>query len=428
MLYQPIAERMYFSGNINFVRFLYSFLIFISWNVLKVIAIFSSKIKLFVSGRKNTFSILNSKNLAGDSTIWLHTASLGEYEQGLPILERLKREYPKYKIVLTFFSPSGYEVKKDKTPADCVVYLPLDTQKNAKQFIETINPEIAIFIKYEIWPNYLRELKLRNIQTILVSAIFSKRQIFFKPFGGFMRNSLKSFNHFFVQDQSSQKLLNSIGIKNVTISGDTRFDRVTEILGQENSLDFMNSFKGNDLCLVAGSTWPEDEEIIIDFINTSQKTIKYVIAPHTIKPAHIEKIEVGITKKTIRFSNKGNDLPNCEVIIIDTIGLLTKIYSYADIAYVGGAFATGLHNTLEPAVFGIPVVIGPNYTGFKEAEDLVNKKGIHPISNAQEFNDVMSLFLEDDSFKEKMGKINLEYIQGNVGSTQKILNYIKSVL
>ncbi|MEO9513084.1 MAG: glycosyltransferase N-terminal domain-containing protein [Flavobacteriaceae bacterium] len=408
------------------MRFLYRFLVSVSWNVLKIIAIFSSKIKLFVSGRKNTFSILNSKILTGDSTIWLHAASLGEYEQGLPILERLKREYPNYKIVLTFFSPSGYEVKKDKTPANCVVYLPLDTKNNAKQFIETVNPKIAIFIKYEIWPNYLRELKLRNIETILVSAIFSKRQIFFKPFGGFMRKNLNSFNHFFVQDLNSQQLLNSIGIKNVTISGDTRFDRVTEILGQENSLDFMDSFKGDGFCFVSGSTWPEDEEILVDFINTSQESIKYVIAPHTIKPAHIEKIEGCITKKTIRFSNMENDLSNYEVIIIDTIGLLTKIYSYADIAYVGGAFATGLHNTLEPAVFGIPVIIGPNYAGFKEAEDLVGKKGVHPISNAQEFIDLMALFLKDDSFKEKTGKTNLEYIQENVGATQKILDYIKS--
>lgn len=411
-----------------FVGYLYNFLISISWNVLKVIALFQPKIKLFVSGRRNTFSLLESKVPKEAKFIWMHVASLGEYEQGLPILEKIKSTYPTRKIALTFFSPSGFEVKKDTPIADIVTYLPLDTISNVKRFLEILKPELAIFVKYEIWPNYLSKLKQRDIPTLLVSAIFSKRQVFFKPFGGFMRNSLKSFNHFFVQNKSSELLLKSIGFENITVSGDTRFDRVSEIMRQNNSLDFMNGFKNNSFCLVAGSTWPEDEEILIDFINTSQQPIKYVIAPHTIKPVHIEKIENSITKKSTRFSKPENDLSTYDVIIIDTIGILTKIYSYADVAYVGGAFATGLHNTLEPAVYGIPVITGPNYKGFKEAEDLVDKKGIHIVTNSIEFKNLMIRFVTDSDFQEKTGKINSNYIQENIGATEQVMGYIKTIL
>lgn len=419
---------MYFSENMLPVRFVYNLLISVSWYVLKVIALFSSKMRLFVLGRKNSFSKLESVIQNGDNCIWMHVASLGEYEQGLPILERIKSNYPSHKIVLTFFSPSGYEVKKDTPVADAVVYLPMDTVSNAKRLMRLIQPDLAIFVKYEIWPNYLNQLKLHNIPTLLVSAIFSKRQVFFKPYGGFMRKSLDTFHHFFVQDEKSKDLLASIGHQNVTVSGDTRFDRVSEILSRDNALDFMEDFKNGQFCLVAGSTWPEDEEILIEFINTSNLPIKYVIAPHTIKSNHIERIESSLNKKSTRYSGMNKDLTPYEVIIIDTIGILTKIYSYADVAYVGGAFATGLHNTLEPAAFGIPVIIGPHYEGFKEAEDLVRKKGIHVVHDRAEFAHLMEQFFNDKDYRLETGNINANYLRENIGATEEILTYIKNML
>ncbi len=411
------------------LRFIYSFLMKLSWYGLHLIALFNPKIKLFVSGRKKTFAELEAKLPSDSKSIWMHVASLGEFEQGLPILEQLRSTYPEHKIVLTFFSPSGYEVKKNTPSADVVVYLPMDTLSNTKRFLDRINPELAIFIKYEIWPNYLYRLKQRNIPTLLVSGRFSKKQIYFKPFGGFMRNSLKAFSHFFVQDQGSKKALESIGFNNNIVSGDTRFDRVSEILKQDNHLDFMSKFKGDKFCVVTGSTWPEDEEILINFINNTQHPIKFVIAPHQIKQAHIDNITATITKKTICYTQLGNeDLSKYDVLIIDTIGLLTKIYSYADVAYVGGGFATGLHNTLEPAVFGVPVIIGQNFKGFKEAEELVAKKGILPIQNRENFNDLMNNFLANPASVAKTGEINSGYINNNLGATALVMDHIKQIL
>ncbi|MDC6384047.1 3-deoxy-D-manno-octulosonic acid transferase [Flagellimonas taeanensis] len=411
------------------LRFFYNILISLAWFGLKVIALFRPKIDLFVSGRKQTFAQLGEKLSPNKKTIWMHVASLGEYEQGLPILERLRQNYPAHQILLTFFSPSGYEVKKNTTAADAVVYLPMDTLSNAKRFLERTDPELAIFVKYEIWPNYLSELKKRNVPTFLVSAIFSKRQVYFKPFGGFMRKSLRTFAHFFVQDSNSRELLESIGLSNVTVSGDTRFDRVSKILKQDNRLDFMEHFKNGKFCLVAGSTWPEDEEILIQYINLSTDgQTKFVFAPHEIKPAHVQKIEEGLQRKTMRFSQmEGKDLADFDVLIVDTIGLLTKVYSYADVAYVGGGFATGLHNTLEPSVYGIPVIIGPDYTKFKEAEDLVKKGGVIPISDQRGFDTLMDTFLTDPIFLRKTGSINSEYINANVGATDLILEHLSLV-
>ena len=411
------------------LRSIYSVLIFVSWLVLKIIAALNPKIKLFVSGRKKTLPQLKANILASDKVVWMHVASLGEFEQGLPILESIKRTYPDYEIVLSFFSPSGFEVKKNTKAADQVVYLPMDTMGNARRFMDIVHPSLAIFVKYEIWPNYLSELNKRKIPTLLVSAIFSKRQVFFKPYGGFMRNALKSFSHFFVQDETSKKLLNSIGFENVTVSGDTRFDRVSKILEQNNELPFMNNFKGESICLVSGSTWPEDEKILIDYINSVKSSVKFVIAPHEIKPTHIEGIIDALNKKTVCYSKMDDsNLEDFEVLVIDTIGLLTKVYSYANIAYVGGAFATGLHNTLEPAVYGIPVIVGPNYKGFKEAEDLVAKKGILSISGPEEFDAQMNLFITNETERKKTGKINSDYVQSNRGATTLILQQIKTII
>ena len=370
------------------------------------------------------------KNISeGDSIIWVHTASLGEFEQGLPIIEQLKKNYPEYRILVTFFSPSGYEVKKNTAAADMVTYLPMDTKKNAIKFLDLVNPKLVIFVKYEIWPNYLRALSQRNIPTLLISALFKENQIYFKSYGGFMRKTLHNFTHIFVQDTKSIELLSKINIKNTAISGDTRFDRVIEILERDNNLAFMENFKNRAKTLVAGSTWPDDEDVLVPYINTGESSLKFVLAPHNIKPEHINKLKSSINKKTILYSELENkDLSAYEVLIIDTIGLLTKIYSYAEISYVGGGFATGLHNTLEPAVYGIPVIIGPSFKGFKEAEDLVNKGGVLVVKSPAEFFTLVNDLLKDEEHLKRTGDINSTYVSENKGASIQIMAYVRTLI
>ncbi|HEY4616885.1 MAG TPA: glycosyltransferase N-terminal domain-containing protein, partial [Flavobacterium sp.] len=354
--------------------FFYNIVIQITGSLLKFISLFNSKINLFVEGRKNVFATLDQKIKATDKTIWFHAASLGEYEQGLPVIEKIKIEYPSHKIVITFFSPSGYEVRKNNFVADATVYLPLDTRRNAREFLRIVHPEMAFFIKYEYWLNYLNELKVRKTPTYLISGIFRKDQMFFKSYGGFYRKALDGFSYFFVQNESSKKLLQQLGKTNVAISGDTRFDRVATILEKDNSLEYISQFKNDTLTIVVGSSWPKDEALLLDFINKNEFNVKFIIAPHNIKENQIELLKDGITKKTVLFSEmEGKNLSDFDVFIIDTVGILTKIYSYADIAFVGGGFGNpGVHNLLEPATFGVPIVIGPNYSHFAEATALVN--------------------------------------------------------
>lgn len=421
-------KRIFAAKNFD-LKFIYNLIAHIAWFHLKIAALFSSKMKLFVNGRKETFDILEKAISNSDSVIWMHAASLGEFEQGLPIIERLKKEYPSYKILVTFFSPSGYEVKKNTSAADVVTYLPMDTYQNVKRFVSQVNPKLVIFVKYEIWPNYLFELKAKQIPTILVSAIFKKNQIYFKGYGGYLRKALTKFTHIFVQNESSQQLLESIQIKNTTISGDTRLDRVSEILERDNSLSFMDKFKKDRLCFVAGSTWPEDEVLLINYINHTRKNLKFILAPHKIKTDQILGLAGAINKKTALYSKLDeNTIGDYDVLIIDTIGMLTKIYSYADIAYVGGGFATGLHNTLEPAVFGIPVLIGPNYSGFKEAEDLVSLKGLLSIQDQWSFDEQLKKLLDSQEFLQRTGEINADYISINKGASVQIIDYVRRLL
>lgn len=411
------------------MSFLYNLIGIIATGFLTIAAQFSSKLSLFVNGRKKSLELIQNKISTKDRTIWVHAASLGEFEQGLPIIEQLKKDYPQHKLILSFFSPSGYEVKKESKVADVICYLPLDTKSNAIKFIEAVHPDLAIFIKYEIWPNYLSVLKKEKIPTILASALFKERHIYFKWYGSFMRKALSNFSHFFVQNTTSKNLLNSIGYTNVTKTGDTRFDRVKEILQQDNSLTFMDRFTADKFCFVGGSTWPEDEKLIIAYINQNQLPIKFIIAPHTVKASHINEIKQGLKKPALCYSElKKGALQDYDVLIIDTIGLLTKIYSYADLAYVGGGFATGLHNTLEPAVFGIPVIIGPKYDGFLEAEHLVKAKGVLPVHNFQELKFLLDHFFQDDELRKKTGNINEEYIKREQGATEKIMTAIHTLL
>ncbi len=411
------------------MHLIYNLLTHITSFVLVLIGFFNKKIHRFVQGRKTTFDSLKNSLVDTDKVIWVHAASLGEYEQGLPILERMKNTYPKSKILLTFFSPSGYDVKKNTPAADVVTYLPLDTIANAKKFVSYVRPQLVIFIKYEIWPNYLKALQKEKIPTLLISSLFRKQQSFFKWYGSFMRKSLSTFSHFFVQDQGSIDLLKTIGYTNVSLSGDTRFDRVSEILKQDNKLSFMDRFKRDHFCFVAGSTWPEDEAILTSFINQTNEVLKFVIAPHNINETHCKALQQSISKKVIRYSQiDSNTVLDYDVLILDTIGILTKVYSYATVAYVGGGFATGLHNTLEPAVFGIPVIIGPKFDTFKEARDLVAQNGVLPIANHAEFHKIITQCIASVGFREKTGEINHNYILKNTGASIQIMEHICTLL
>lgn len=406
--------------------FLYNLIILLASQVVKLLALFSPKMKLFVDGRKDIFSILQSKLSPNDKSIWFHAASLGEYEQGLPVIEKIKVQYPNHKIVVTFFSPSGYEVRKNNTVADATVYLPLDTKSNAQKFIKAINPELVFFIKYEYWPNYLNELKKLEIKTYLISGIFREKQAFFKWYGGFYRNALKTFDYFFVQNESSKNLIQSIGFNNVKISGDTRFDRVVSILERDNSLDFIEQFKDNKTTIVIGSSWPKDENLLVNYINNASDEIKFIIAPHNIKAEQISNLKSQITKSSVFFSKKNNvDLSNFNVFIIDTIGILTKIYSYADIAYIGGGFGNpGVHNILEPATFCVPIIIGPNYSHFAEATALVHQEGCISISNQNELNEAFDNLISNEDVRHEKGHICSTFVQMNKGATDVILKHI----
>ena len=406
--------------------FLYNLLLLFASQIVKLLALFSPKIKLFVDGRKIVFETLESKISASDKTIWFHAASLGEFEQGLPVMEKIKKEFPNHKIVVTFFSPSGYEVRKNNSIADACVYLPLDTKSNAQKFLKLVHPDLVFFIKYEYWPNYLNELNKLNINTYLISGIFRENQAFFKWYGGFYRNTLKTFDYFFVQNENSKKLLQSHGFNNVKISGDTRFDRVVSILERDNSLDFMDHFKNNTITIVIGSSWPKDESLLVNFINQTNEKIKFIIAPHNIKGNQIQELQNSITKKTVLFSEKENtDLSNYDLLIVDTIGILTKIYSYADIAYVGGGFGNpGVHNILEPATFGIPIVVGPNYNHFAEATALVHQEGCISINTQTELNETLNNLISNEDIRHEKGHICETFVQMNKGATSRILNHI----
>ncbi|MFM2266296.1 MAG: 3-deoxy-D-manno-octulosonic acid transferase [Bacteroidota bacterium] len=405
--------------------FLYSLLLRGIEKLLPISGFFSKKMKLFVAGRSTTFASLAAAIQKDDKSIWFHAASLGEYEQGLPVMEAIKTRYPNHKIVLSFFSPSGYEVRKNNKIADVTVYLPLDTPQNAERFIRKINPELVFFIKYEYWPNYLKILGEKQIKTYLISGVFRENQLFFKWYGRFYRKALDAFTYFFVQNESSKTLLQQLGKTNVMVSGDTRFDRVAAIVEKDNLVDFIAEFKNNTPTLVIGSSWPKDEELLVDYLNQSAHALKWIIAPHNIKPEQINLLKQSIHKKTVLFSEReGKNLADYEVFIVDTIGILTKIYSYADLAYVGGGFGhPGVHNLLEPATFGVPIICGPHYSHFAEATALVELSGCVSIQSAHELQEALDTLVQNADIRHEKGHICQTFVQMNTGATQKIINY-----
>lgn len=429
-----MAKKLFLPNKNQVMLFLYNLVVVLASQIVKLLALFSPKMKLFVNGRKDVFPTLKSKIVTNDKTIWFHAASLGEFEQGLPVMEQIKKQFPHHKIIVTFFSPSGYEVRKNNSIADVTVYLPLDTKSNAQKFIDAVHPELVFFIKYEYWPNYLNELKDKKIKTYLISGIFRENQAFFKWYGGFYRKALQTFDYFFVQNDSSKKLVQRIGFNNVKVSGDTRFDRVVSILERDNTLDFIEQFKDNTTTIVIGSSWPKDENLLVNYINNSSDAVKFIIAPHNIKSEQIENLKSQIKKKSILYSEYKNEispdgrndkLEEFQVFIIDTIGILTKIYSYADIAYVGGGFGNpGVHNLLEPATFGVPIVIGPNYSHFAEATALVNMNGCVSIKDQNQLNNAFDSLINNVDERYEKGHICSTFVQMNKGATDVILKHI----
>ena len=408
------------------LHFLYNLAIRSAEKLLPLAGRYSDKLRIFNDGRKGLFERLASEISPTDKTIWFHAASLGEYEQAVPVIKEVRKIFPSHKVVLSFFSPSGYEVKKNSSLADVVTYLPLDTKENASKFLDLVHPDWTLFVKYEFWPNFLEELKKRKNRSLLISGAFREDQVFFKTYGKWMRKYLEAFEYFFLQNEKSKKLLHQIGFGNSAVSGDTRFDRVSAQPEQDNQLDFIEEFLGDKLCIVAGSTWPEDEELLTDYINSNQEEVRFIIAPHAIKPEKIRQLQGKLNVNTVLYSEKDKSrLGDSEVFIIDTVGLLSRIYSYADIAYVGGAAGdTGLHNILEPAAFGVPVIIGKNYSKFPEAEELKNAGGLISVQNNFEAAEVLESLVKNDKERDKMGLISATYIRKNKGATQMISEYL----
>ena len=377
---------------------------------------------LFVNGRNQVFVELNEIDFTSNDWYWFHCASLGEFEQALPLIERLK-ETLNCKVVVSFFSPSGYEQKKNHKLLDCVVYLPVDTLKNASQFVKKIKPKATFFIKYEFWENYFSELNKKNIPIYMVSSAFRKDQIYFKWYGSFFKNTLKRVTHFFVQNELSKDVLKMNNFTNVTVSGDTRFDRVYAQLSMDNQLDFIEDFIGGRLCIVLGSTWGECEEVFVNTVNASYDNVCFIIAPHEIKSEKIKLLQKKLKVKTSLFSEGVNSTSN--VLIIDAIGYLTRIYSYADIAYVGGAIGTtGLHNILEPAVFGMPILVGPNTQKFPEAKALENYGGLRVVTNTIQFKETIDLLISNSKERNKMANASSNFVKTQIGATKKVVSFV----
>lgn len=405
---------------------LYNFAMLIYQSFIWLASKFNNKkASLFLSGRKNVFALLEQKRLPGERYVWFHAASLGEFEQGRPIIENLKQTHPEYKIILTFFSPSGYEVRKNYNGADIICYLPMDMSWNVTRFLDIVNPDYAVFIKYEFWMNYLLELKKRQIKTYIVSAIFRESQMFFRWYGGYYRSILNSFTHLFVQNDESVRLLHSIGLDNVSKVGDTRFDRVADIASNAKDLPVVQLFKRDKKVLVAGSSWPNDEEILLSYFNQN-KDIKLIIAPHEIHEEHLQSIISKLKRPYLRYSQATTEnISEADCLIIDCFGLLSSIYRYGEIAYIGGGFGVGIHNILEAAVYGIPVIFGPNYKKFQEAVDLIELGGAFSIADYTGFSRLMSdLLVDNSSLYASSAAVSNDYSQRNRGATIKVLDII----
>ncbi|MFM6954686.1 MAG: 3-deoxy-D-manno-octulosonic acid transferase [Sphingobacteriaceae bacterium] len=401
---------------------LYRFGLSIFYILMKFASLWHPKAKLWVNGREHWEEKLRSKVGNIESSVWFHFASLGEFEQGRPVLEALKKAEPDTKIIISFFSPSGYEIRKEYPLALAVCYLPLDSARNAAAFIDIVKPKYAVFTKYEYWFYFFRGLHKKGIPLYLISGIFRKDQAFFRGYGGFYRQMLGFISYFFVQNEESKTLVNSLGISQVAVSGDTRFDRVAENAKNKKELPAVKAFCGNSKVMVAGSTWPADEELLNSIIK-HHSDWKFIIAPHEISEANLQGLEKQLAGKTIRYSQlELNTLQLAQVLIIDNIGLLSSLYAYGNIAYIGGGFGKGIHNTLEAAAFGLPVIFGPNFQKFQEAKDLIEFQAGFSIHNQAALNDCFERLRADT--KNSAGAQAKAYVDSRTGATAKILEKI----
>ena len=392
--------------------------------IVHIMAPFSRKPRKMMKGHWVVYELLRQQIEKDARYIWFHAASLGEFEQGRPLIEKIRAKYPDYKILLTFFSPSGYEVRKNYRGADVVCYLPFDKPRNVKKFLDISNPVMAFFIKYEFWKNYLDELNKRRIPVYSVSSIFRKDQIFFKWYGGTYRNVLKNFDYLFVQNEASRRFLSKIGINKVTVVGDTRFDRVLQIREEAKELPLVEKFKGDSFTLVAGSSWGPDEDLFLEYFNTHPE-MKLIIAPHVIDENHLVEIISKLKRPYVRNTRADErNVQKADCLIIDCFGLLSSIYRYGEVAYIGGGFGVGIHNTLEAAVYGIPVVFGPKYQKFMEAKQLIEAQGAFSISNYEELGSLFDRFLTDEHFHRETGSNAGFYVTNNAGATDKVLSMI----
>ncbi len=389
-----------------------------------IISPFSRKPRKMMKGHWVVYELLRQQLEPGYRYIWFHAASLGEFEQGRPLMEKIRASYPEYKLLLTFFSPSGYEVRKNYRGADIVCYLPFDKPRNVKKFLDLVNPCMAFFIKYEFWKNYLDELHSRRIPVYSVSSIFRKGQIFFKWYGGTYRNVLRNFDYLFVQNERSKRFLAKIGINRAMVVGDTRFDRVLQIRQEAKELPLVELFKGKAMTFVAGSSWQPDEDLFIEYFNTHPE-MKLIIAPHVIDENHLVEIVSKLKRPYVRYSRADEkNVLKADCLIIDCFGLLSSIYRYGEIAYIGGGFGVGIHNTLEAAVYGIPVIFGPKYQKFQEAVQLIENKGAYCIKNYVELKVLLDRLMTDDEFLRDTGYRAGSYVTDNAGATDKILSVI----
>lgn len=407
------------------MRNIYTLFIYLYAFLIRFVSIFNPKAKKWIEGRK--FLLKNIENtIEPGNIVWFHAASVGEFEQARPIIEAIKEEYPLKKILITFFSPSGYEVRKNYELADYVFYLPLDTPKNVKQFLDIVKPETVFFVKYEFWFNYINEIYSRMIPLYLVSGIFREKQHFFKWYGQWFRNHLPMFKHIYVQDKNSAKLLGSLKSRNFSIVGDTRFDRVYQNTKTVSKFDTIEQFCSNSKIILAGSSWPKDEYLIENFLKQSSQNIKLIIAPHEVSQKHIQGVLVLFKDyNPILWSENQNvnkNLLNSRVLIIDSVGKLMHLYQYAEVAYVGGGFGAGIHNILEAACFGKPIIFGPKYNKFNEAVQMIKLKAAFSINNSEELNLILNELFSDEILLKQKQELCFSYVSDNIGATQKIVD------
>jgi len=419
------------------LNLLYNLSIYAYSSLLRLVSPFNKKAKLWVDGRTNLFDKLKTdaerKHWRSGVTrlAWFHCASLGEFEQGRPVIEAFRKEYPNYKILLTFFSPSGYEIRKNYTGADYIYYLPVDTPENAAGFVEIVKPSIAFFVKYEFWKNYLTQLEKRKIPVISFSAIFRPNQVFFKFYGGFYRELLQKFAHILVQNQQSLDLLQGIEIENTTLAGDTRFDRVKQIVDNRKEIPVVEKFKNGKQIFIVGSAWQADMDVLMPLMNDLKDDTKFIVAPHEIHGAEIEIWRKQLSLKTVLFSDakETKDLEEYDVLFINNIGMLSSLYQYAEYAFIGGSFGKGLHNILEAATFGMPVFFGNKaYHKFQEATDLIQAGGAFPVANTDELKALYIGLKTNENDRKEAAAICSNYVTENIGATQKIMEVVGSII